>query len=207
MSPRPYRSVQRQAATEQTRARILTAARQLLTAKEGLAGFSIDAVARQAGVARMTVYYQFGSKNGLLEAVFDDLAARAQLGERLAAAFQRPDALDTLDGFIAAFSHFWFSDRLLIPRLQGLAALDPDFEQARRARGGRRRHGCQVVVRRLVEQRGQPDPESVDEAVDILLMLTSFETFDWLAGTTRGVEEVTALVRRLARAALGLNDR
>ena len=33
---------------------------------------AIDAVARQAGVARMTVYYQFESKKGLLEALLDD---------------------------------------------------------------------------------------------------------------------------------------
>ena len=80
MSPRPYRLGQRQAATDETRARILAAARELLAASDGLTGFSIEAVARQADVARMTVYYQFGSKPGLLEALFDDLAARGQIG-------------------------------------------------------------------------------------------------------------------------------
>jgi len=69
MSPRPYRLGQRQATTEQTRARILAAARELLMARDGFNGFSIDAVAREADVARMTVYYQFGSKIGLLEAL------------------------------------------------------------------------------------------------------------------------------------------
>jgi len=34
--------------------------------------------------------------------------------------------------------------------------------------------------------------------------LTSFETFDTLAGTTRGPEEVVPLVHHLACAALGL---
>src|SRR6266480_200148 len=60
MSPRPYRLGQRQVTTEQTRARILTAARELLTASDGFNGFSIDALARQAEVARMTVNSQFG---------------------------------------------------------------------------------------------------------------------------------------------------
>ena len=50
MSPRPYRLGQRQVTSEQTRARILTAARELLTASDGFNGFSIDAVARQADV-------------------------------------------------------------------------------------------------------------------------------------------------------------
>ena len=75
MSPRPYRLGQRQIATEQTRARILAAARELLLTSDTFTGFSIDAVARQADVARMTVYHQFGSKIGLLEALSDSLAA------------------------------------------------------------------------------------------------------------------------------------
>ena len=122
MSPRPYRLGQRQAATDETRARVLAAARELLAASNGLAGFSIEAVARQAGVARMTVYYQFGSKPGLLEALFDDLAARGQIGEHLAAAFRRPDALQALAGFIAAFAHFWAADMCrLCPRACSLS--------------------------------------------------------------------------------------
>ena len=64
MSPRPYRLGQRQVLTEQTRERILTATRELLMTSDGFSGFSIDAVARQADVARMTVYHQFGSKLG-----------------------------------------------------------------------------------------------------------------------------------------------
>src|SRR5438876_585864 len=112
MSPRPYRSVQRQVAAEQTRARIIAAARELLVASEGFSGFTIDAVARQAGVARMTVYYQFGSKLGLLEALFDDLAARGQM-QQLAAAFQQPDALVGLAEYIAVFSQAHQRIRLL----------------------------------------------------------------------------------------------
>ncbi len=75
MSPRPYRLGQRQMITEQTRTRILAAARELLMESSGFSSFSLDAVARQADVARMTVYHQFGSKIGLLEALCDSLAA------------------------------------------------------------------------------------------------------------------------------------
>jgi AcrR family transcriptional regulator len=76
MTKRPYRLGQRQTATELTRMRIVSAARDLLAAPDGVSGFTVDAVADQSGVARMTVYNQFGSKVGLLEALFDDLAAR-----------------------------------------------------------------------------------------------------------------------------------
>ncbi len=205
MSPRPYRLGQRQATTEQTRARIITAARELLIASDGFSGFSIDAVARQADVARMTVYHQFGSKIGLLEALSDSLAAHGGM-EHLANAFRRPEPLDALDEYITVFSRFWDSDRLVTRRLRALAALDPDFEQVIRARDERRRQGLRVIVQRLVEKHGRPAPEAVEEVVNVLYTLIGFECFDTLAGSTRSIEEVTPIVRRLAHAALGLNE-
>jgi len=205
MSPRPYRLGQRQATTEQTRARILSAARELLMESRGFSGFSIDAIARQADVARMTVYHQFGSKIGLLEALFDSLATSGGM-EQLAAAFCRPEPLDALADYITVFSRFWDSDRLVTRRIHGLAALDPDFEQVIRARDARRREGLHVIVRRLAEKHGRPASGALDEAVDVLYTLISFECFDTLAGPTRSIEEVAPVVQRLTRVALGLNE-
>src|SRR5437588_8924980 len=206
MSPRPYKLGQRQPSTDQTRARILSAARELLMASQGFSGFSIEAVVRQADVARMTVYHQFGSKIGLLEALFDSLAASGGM-EQLASAFRRPDPLDALDDYIAVFSRFWDSDRLVTRRMRSLAALDPDFEQAVRARDQWRRQGLRVLVGRIAEQHGRPAPETIDEAIDILYTLLSFEFFDTLAGPTRSIKEVAPTVQQLARVALAPNDR
>jgi AcrR family transcriptional regulator len=205
MSPRPYRLGQRQATTDQTRARILNAARELLMKSDGFSGFSIDAVARQADVARMTVYHQFGSKIGLLEALSDALAAQGGM-EQLASAFRQPDPLDALDTYIAVFSRFWDADRLVTRRLRALAALDPDFEHVIQARNERRRQGLRVLVGRIAQQSGRLPPERVDEVVDILYTLLSFESFDTLAGPTRSLEEVVPIIQRLARAALGLDE-
>ena len=207
MSPRPYRIGRRQAATDQTRARIVAAAHDLLSTAQDPAGFSIDAIARKAGVARMTVYYQFGSKSGLMEALFDSLAARGHIGEGLTAAFRNEDALAALDGVIAAFAHFWASDRLIIRRLHGLAVLDPEIEDGERARNERRRDALRTAVGRVAEQHGRPTAESRAEVIDILHTLTSFETFDILAGVTRGIEEVTPQIARLARTIIGLESR
>jgi AcrR family transcriptional regulator len=204
MSPRPYRLGQRQAATDQTRARILGAARDLLMAPEGVSAFSIDAVARQADVARMTVYYQFGSRAGLLEALFDDLAARGGM-ERMPEAFQQADPLDALDTYIAAFCRFWASGRLVLRRLRGLAALDAELEGALRARNEWRRTGLTVIAGRIAQAQGQPAPDENDDVVTVLHMLTSFESVDALAGDSRGPEDVAPLIQRLARAALTLD--
>lgn len=46
-----------------------------------------------------------------------------------------------------------------------------------------------------------------DEIVDVLFTLSSFETFDTLAGPTRSLEEVAPLVAQLARAAPPVTNR
>jgi AcrR family transcriptional regulator len=201
MNPRPYRLGLRQAAADRTRARVVAAARDLLAAEGGFAEFTIDAVARAAGVARMTVYYQFGSKLGLIEALFDSLAAHGLLG-RLIPAFHMSDPHAALAEMIAAFGGFWTSARLVIRRVRGLAALDPDFEKGVRDRDERRRDGLRTVLGRMAADLSRP----LDEAVDVLFTLTSFECFDSLAGATRTPDDVVPLVQRLARTAVGLTD-
>lgn len=198
MSPRPYRLGQRQVAVEQTRTRILRAARELLTDNAGFAGFSIDAVARQADVARMTVYHQFGSKIGLLEGLCDSLAESGSMQET-AAAFREEDGFAALRHYLHIFGRFWSVDRLVMRRLRALAALDPDFEQVIRARDERRRHGVHVIAQRIVEQQAHSTTRPLDEIVVVLLTLSSFETFDTLAGPDRSPQEVAPLVFQLAR--------
>jgi AcrR family transcriptional regulator len=203
MSPRRYSTEKRRADAELTRARVVEAARELVAAPDGMAGFSMEAVARQAGVARMTVYYQFGSKVGLLEAVYDDLAQRGLVAS-LRAVFEAPDALEALDVLVAAFGRFWASDRLIMRRLRALAVLDPDFEGARE-RDERRRNLFREVVGRITEHYGQPDEASAPQLVDVLTTLASFESFDAFAGDQRSPEELIPLVQQLARQATGLD--
>lgn len=205
MSPRPYRLGRRAEAGEETRARVLAAARKVLLGPDGARGFSIDGVAHEAGVSRMTVYYRFESRSGLLEAVFDDLAASGRM-DKLRGAFQRPDAVEALVQFINVFVGFWNSGRVLLRRLHGLGAMDPELERALRARGERRRRGLNVLVQRIAEQKGLPASTSVEDLVDVLFALTSFETFDALARGKRRPDDVAVLVRRLALAALGKWD-
>jgi len=54
--------------------------------------------------------------------------------------------------------------------------------------------------------RAGPGPHGRADALDVLGSLTSLETYDALAGETRGPGEVTALVDRVARRCLGGPD-
>jgi AcrR family transcriptional regulator len=173
-------------------------------APDGYACFSIEAVARQADVARMTVYYQFGSKIGLLEALSDYLAANGGL-EQLSTAFCRTEPLEALEAYINIFSHFWEADRTVLRRLRALTALDPDFAQVVQARNERRLEGTRVIVGRFFEKCGPlGSSESFDEVVRVLYTLLSFESFDTLAGPTRSIEEVAPVMFKLAQLALGV---
>ena len=102
-------------------------------------------------MARMTIYHQFGSKIGLLEALCDSLAVTGEM-EQLASAFRCPEPSEGLDEYIRIFGRFWQADRLVTRRLRGLATLDPDFEQVIRARDEQRRKGLRVLVQRIVEE-------------------------------------------------------
>jgi len=203
LSPRPYLLGRRAAAVKQTRARIFTAARQLLAGKTGHRGFTIEAVARQAGVARMTVYYQFQNKTALLEALYDNLAEHGGMNS-LGEVFHKPDPLEALLEFIGMFIRFWSSDRLVIRCLHALSALDPEIAKAVRSQNELRREGLQVIVAQIKNRYGHPTAKKMTEAVDTLHMLTSFESFDHLASASRKATEVADTVMRLALATVVL---
>lgn len=74
---RSYQSPMRQQRADETRTRIVEAARTLFL-NQGYDKTTVDAIATEAGVAGQTVYAAFRSKRGLLAAILD----RARFGER-----------------------------------------------------------------------------------------------------------------------------
>jgi len=201
MTPRSYRLGRRQATVDRTRARILKAARAVLAARGG-PEFSIDAVARRARVTRPTVYQRFGSRPKLLEALFDEMAREGGMWN-LADAFRRPDPDEALSEFVATFGRFWTVHRRIVRRLSALGGLDTGLDRTLRARQEWRRPGLATIVARMRERYGKPAADAQDETIDLLFTLTSFESFDMLAGAKRTPAQVAPLVLRAARAILG----
>ena len=197
MSPRPYRMDKRQTARNETRVRILEAARHLLT-DDSTRELSMDAVAKRADVSRLTIYYQFGSRPGLLEALYDHLAARGNM-QRMAQVFQAPDQVRAVEEMIATFVGFWSVDTTVMRRLRAMAALDREISGGVRARDARRVHIAHELLKRSPGKR-----RSGGEAVtaDVLAMLTSFETYDALARAGHAEDQIVLILRRLARCAI-----
>ena len=204
MSPRPYNLGKRQEPIEAARQQVLDAARGLLGGTDRYTAFTVDAVARQADVARATVYYQFGSKAGLLEALCDYLAELGGMSG-LAEAFTEPDPRQALRRFVACFGQFWAADRPAMRRLRALALLDPDVGAVIAARDQRRHQGLTVLVGRLAGTSltgTSMTGAEADRAVRVLVTLTSFETFDTLAGPDRDITAAGPDIVRLCEVAL-----
>ncbi len=201
MSPRPYQLGKRQDQIDESRRRVIGAARSLLAEAGSYRAFTVDAVAKKADVAKATIYYQFESKTGLLEAVCDALAESGGMSG-LAAAFTDPDPIAALHTFIETFGRFWDADRSAMRRLRALAALDPEVGAVISARDDRRRIGLRVLAGRLVEDRAATPRIDPENLIRVLYMLTSFETFDALAHPDAALTSVVADVVNLAEAVL-----
>jgi AcrR family transcriptional regulator len=205
MSPRPYRMGKRQAAADDTRARILEAARQLL-ANESETDLGMEAIARRADVSRLTIYYQFKSRPGLLEALYDHLAIRGNM-RRMAEVFHEADPSVALDKLVLTFVGFWSSDPVVIRRLRGMATLDAEIDQGIRSRDARRQHAAREIIRRTVlGGKKKLSTEQQNLTADVLSMLTSFESYDALARAGHTQRAILATLARMAHAAIDSAD-
>lgn len=171
--PRAYRSERRAAAAEGTRQAILGSARRLV--REGGAGPSVGAIAAGAGVSRLSVYHHFGSRSGVLAA--------------LAVETRAPSPAAGVRDVLAGAAAHWAADTRLYRQLPAAAALPAEPLR-------------QLVASLATEDRLRPGC-SIKEAEDVLLLLTSFPTFDRLhQDGRRSVQAVTEILMRMAGAIL-----
>jgi AcrR family transcriptional regulator len=205
MPERIYSSPGRDAMAAETRARLLEAAGLLLRQASDPSKVSLDAVAKAAGVTRLTVYNQFASRRGLLEAVFDEIARLGGL-HRIPAAMALPDPIAALYRLLDIFCDFWASDHAL-GRLHAAAAADAEFALAMAERQERRRRILGVLVQRLVAA-GAVNKARTAEIVDMLFALSSYAMFDMLCQPGRKPAAVRRMLKSTFTATLesGRND-
>src|SRR5258708_30193440 len=132
---------------DETRARVIDAACALLDRPDEREPFSIEAVAKRAGVARMTIYNKFGSKAGLLEAIFDALAAKGEF-RQMGEIFRQSDVRVALDRVVGVFGRFWTANRRGHRRLRAAATQDEELMTAMLARNERRREVLTEILSR-----------------------------------------------------------
>jgi len=172
---RPYRLGRRQASVDRTGHAILAAARQVVTeAPPG--GVSIGAVARRAGVSRLTVYNRFGSRAGLLQALVPQPGPAEPEGR---------DPREALHRRLLDASSAWANDTSLYRHLPTTEMAEPERDRRlaeRLAAADALRPGC-----------------SIKEAEDVIGALASFAMFDRLhRDGRRSPATVAEMLMRLA---------
>ena len=197
MPPRSYVSPVRSAAAAETRERVLAAASRTLREGESIARFSLDTVAKAAGVTRLTVYNQFGSRRGLLEAVFDEIARHGGL-HQLPDAMAMSDPRAALDRMVEIFCTFWSRDAA-VGRLNEAMTIDPEFAETVRERNERRRTILTALVDRIADQA--TSQQARKDAVDLIFALTSYPTFAALS-PGRSRDDVCKLLQAACGAAI-----
>jgi AcrR family transcriptional regulator len=175
---------------DERRTRIVAAAREELLSERR---FTLEGVAGRAQVSRVTVYAQFGDRDTLLEAVYDDLAASGGL-LRIPEVFAAPDPAAALETLVQIFCHFYTAHRVVIQRLRALAVMSTGELSGHGARNARRRH----IIGALLQRSGAAD----DRLLDTLQALTSFAFVDELAGRDRSPDEVAGQVAALVAVAV-----
>jgi AcrR family transcriptional regulator len=200
--PRAYHSTRRRAAAEETRTRILEAARALLAGRGNLDDFSMETIAARAGVSRMTVYYQFESRSGLLDALADHLAQRGGMAQ-MREVFLEPSLPAAFRKLVETFVGFWASDRVTLRRMRAMAVVFPSDAAGPRDRDAWRREAIANLLEKHRPRGSRARAPVPAELVDTLAMLTSFEAFDLLCVGERGAAETAALLADLGLARIG----
>jgi len=183
--PRQYRMKARADTVEETRRKVLEAAREAI-----LAGptptVSMGDIARRAGVARSTLYSTYGSMAGLVGAVSVDAQMRAGF-DRVLELFNLPDAAEGMIRALPEGAHMYGSDYEMTRRVRVLARLDPEVMNGLVLGDQVRAGGMRYQADRLSEL-GRLRPEVTPErAATLLWLLTSFDTYDGLH-TTWGMD-------------------
>jgi AcrR family transcriptional regulator len=194
---RPYSSAQRTEAADDTRARILAAAK-FLFGRKGIDKVTIAEIATRARVAGSTVYAVFKSKEGILRALMEQslFGGQFQSALKILADVSDPVEMIALTPRVArAIYESESSDLGLLRNMSGfspvLRKIEQEFEQTRYAMQEDR-------IRRLFAARRAKKGLSIEDARRILWMYTSRDVYrmlvidggwtpqhyqDWLADT------------------------
>ena len=158
--------------------RVLDAAARLIK-EDAFHTTTMEELAAAAGVSRATVFNRFGSKLGVLQALF----AHSMEGPEMQAivdALAIEDPVQALEAVIAAACAIWDAYGLVHIQLQAVATLEPDAAALVNQQREQQRAEIDELIRRLAKARRLRPGLSHARAAATLHMLTSLESFLWL---------------------------
>ncbi|MGF1467540.1 MAG: TetR/AcrR family transcriptional regulator [Sandaracinaceae bacterium] len=159
----------------ETRARILTATRELI-AVHG-ARLKLSQVAQRAGVSRQALYLHFGDRQGLLLALVAHMDQTLQLGESLAHVHAAPTGAELLRRAMQLNTEFWAAVRPVAQVLEAAQYHDEALGAAWRDRMRLRRRTFAAMIERLAERGELADAWTPETATALLYAVAHFDTW------------------------------
>jgi AcrR family transcriptional regulator len=197
---RAYRKPRRPEQAQPARERIMGAVRELL-ADGSFHDSTVEQVAQRAGLSRATVYQHFRSRVDLVDAICDTFADNPAL-VALRDTVELPEPAAALMETIANAVAFWASEDPILRELYGVAAIDPaasDLVARQRAD----RHGeMKRLAHHLASSGCLPAGMGEERALQLLMVLTSYESFRELRLVGLADTELVRTLQDSARALL-----
>jgi AcrR family transcriptional regulator len=162
---------------------------------------TVEQVAKRAGISRATLYQHFRSRVDLVDAICDTFDVNPAL-VRLRETVELPDPGAALSETVALATRFWASEDPILSQLYGVVAIDPAARDlVKRQRNDR--HGEMKRLARHLKSSGALRPGTSErDALDRLMVLTSYETFREVREAGRSEQRATQLLQETARALL-----
>src|SRR5436190_21617375 len=195
-----YRARRRPGRSDETRERITVAVRELL-AEGAFHESTVEQVADRAGIARATLYGHFRSRADLVDAICETFDANPALLE-LRRIVELPDADTALARTISNTIRFWSSEDAVLRQLYGVAAVDEAARDLVDRQRADRRGELERLVRNLRSQGRLRARTSQRQALALLLIWTSYETFRELREAGLSERQVSKTLQESARAVL-----
>ena len=201
MATRSYTASRRRAGPESVD-RVLEAAQGLIR-ENSFHTATMDELAQAAGVSRATVFNRFGTKLGVLQALFRRSMKGPEM-EAIREALEIEDPVESLETTIDASCAIWEVCGLVVEQLQAIVVLEPDASALIEEQETEQREALQGLARRLARAGRLRPGVGEARATAALHTLTSLETFLWLRreyelSLRQTRETITELVRALLR--------
>jgi AcrR family transcriptional regulator len=164
---------------------------------------TMDELATAAGVSRATVFNRFGTKLGVLQALF----RRGMEGPEMEAirdALAIEDPVDALEAAIEASCAIWEACGYVVEQLQAIVVLEPDASALIEEQEMDQREDLEALAKRLARSGRLRPGLSEARATATLHTLTSLETYlrlhrEYELSLRQTRETITELARTLLR--------
>ena len=181
---RPYHSLKRQHQAEDTRRRILEAARELLTSK-GYARTTVEAIAELAKVSPKTVSAVIGSKTAILAELVNPDAFDTHIQPLLEQLRISREPVQRIELVVLIVRRVYESLVKEFELLRTAGVVAPELAELAQQIEARRRQRQTYLIADLREHGVLRQDLSVEEAVDVLWSLTSYDLYHLLVTERR----------------------